>query len=151
LKLDETIQYIYLQIFRNFHHTYHFISQLWNSLRWFSAFKFAKLLLPQSQVIRRFEFSRYIICYALRYILCLDSRYIVKAMYLEKQKRLIIWNWVLPKERFYVAIKDVMMIKYDLTNNLTAGDLMMCLSTLGAFGSRTDSCKSTAWTKLLMN
>jgi hypothetical protein len=26
---------------------------------------------------------------------------------------------------------------------------MMCLSTLGAFGSRTDSCKSTAWTKLL--
>jgi len=51
---------------------------------------------------------------------------------------------VLPKERFYVAIKDVMFIKYDLTNNLTAGDLMMCLSTLGAFGSRTDSCKSTA-------
>ena len=32
-KSFETIQYIYLQIFRNVHHTYHFVSQLWNSSR----------------------------------------------------------------------------------------------------------------------
>ena len=31
---------------QNFHDNYHFISQLWNSLRWFSAWSFAKLSLP---------------------------------------------------------------------------------------------------------
>jgi hypothetical protein len=76
---------------QNFHDAYHFISQLWNSLRWFSAWSFANLLLPI--------------------------------------------------ERLYIFIKDIKFLKCDPANNLTAGDLMMCLSTVGAFGSRNDSCK----------
>jgi len=44
------------------------------------------MLLPPFQIISRFGFSRYI---TLIYTM---SRYIIKTMYLEKPKRLTIWN-----------------------------------------------------------
>jgi hypothetical protein len=55
-----------------------------------SCISYSCVVLPPFQIIRRFDLSRYT-----AFAMHLDytmSRYIVKAMYLEKQHCLIIWN-----------------------------------------------------------